>query len=250
MLLIFSFLILIIAQVTFNYAVKIIIEEPNLIPTQKVSLLNKNIGKFSFRTIFFSWALIFFINIIFLIFLINYIHLNTEFLSLQILFIFFVLVFHFLSVFLITFDLLILEVPENIVKFQILITIFFSIIYSSLFFFTQNLINLNFQLGKFENLVGLVIGFLYSLILVKLSNEKFLGEGDIYFFSSIGLILGHKLMVIFLLLFPIIGMIYGICNAIIFKKVHSLLIPLFPILYLSFLLVLIFHNNNIKFPFL
>lgn len=250
MLLIFSFLILIISQITFHYALKIIIEESNLIPNQKVGLLNKKGDKFNTRTIFFSGALIFFINIVFLTFLITYINLNTEFIAIHLLFIIFVIIFHILSIFLITFDLLILEVPENIIKIQILITIVFSVIYSALSLFTQDLINLNLQLGKFDNLIGLMIGFLYSLILVKASHEKFLGEGDIYFFSSIGLILGYKLMVIFLLLFPIVGMVYGLSNAVLFKRVRSLLIPLFPILYISFLLVLIFQNINIGFPFL
>lgn len=250
MLTLLSLLILVIAQIVFLYAIRFLIQENNLISRQNITLGKGLKKKFKSKTIIFASLLVFLINIAFIIFLINYISVNSEFLALQLMFIIFLIIFHLISVFLIVFDLLILEVPEFVIKLQILITIVCSIIYSTLSLFTQDLNNLNFQLGGFGNLIGMTLGFLYSFILVKCSNEKFLGEGDVYFFSAIGLIIGYKQMVIFLLLFPIVGTIYGLSNAVILRKFRSLLIPLFPVLYIAFLIILVFQNQINSFLFL
>lgn len=98
-------------------------------------------------------------------------------------------------------------------------------------------------LGTPQNLLGFIAGYLITYLLVKFSNEKALGDGDIDLNALIGGVIGIKYLFIYFFVVLTLGTIFGITYAAMIKKIKDVLIPLVPILLLAFVICLGFSDN-------
>lgn len=196
------------------------------------------------KTIYFIEIFSIIIAAVYSLIIIKIALLNSNPTTMLIVYLVFLTFVHFSLSYLSVYDLLTLSIPSLNTKILLLVSIIISIVFSTFQLLPQSNLEVNiFLLGSPGNLLGFFISFFYSFSLVRISKEKFMGEGDIFVFGVIGLILGLQLSVIFLLLFPILGSAYGLVNSLLFNKFKTLLIPLVPVLYFTFLLILFYKEQ-------
>jgi prepilin signal peptidase PulO-like enzyme (type II secretory pathway) len=159
-----------------------------------------------------------------------------------------VLTFLYLSIY----DLIYYEIPSVVIVrlLLVLVIVSISVAISNLLFPEGAFKNLFF--GRLSNLIGLFIGYVSTLTLVKLSKESAMGEGDADFNAVVGLLLGFPGIIIYIFVTLILGSIIGLIFAAYKKQFHGLLLPFFPVMLLGFVITLVYQEDlrELLFPYL
>lgn len=93
-------------------------------------------------------------------------------------------------------------------------------------------------LGSYTNFLGAIFLGAFTYLLRKITNDKGLGDGDIFLFVGIGSLLGLRLSVSFLFLTLILGGLISLVYTAIRRKFKGVIIPFVPIILLGFILTL------------
>lgn len=145
-------------------------------------------------------------------------------------------------------DLIYFEISASITRVLVMLAILFNILGA-----LTNLLDFKtFALGTLDNLItGVVFSIIFYLI-VRLTKEKGMGEGDIFLFMFIGLIFGWKLGLISITLTLLYASLFGLTLAILKRKFKNILIPLVPFISLGFITTLALGKeiSLFLFPFL
>lgn len=152
------------------------------------------------------------------------------------------------------FDSLCYSIPTNVVKLFLMFVGFSNLFVVSVRFFSfqlsGDLIFKNVELGQVDNLLIGLIFWAVTYILVKVSKEKGLGEGDVDIMGIVGLSLGWPYSLISIFFTLLTGGVFSLILAMLVKKFRDVLVPLVPFIFLGFLIVIGFGEDFINFVWL
>lgn len=143
----------------------------------------------------------------------------------NLLYLIFMLVFVFVFLFITIYDLMYFEVVMPFVYFLITILLIFN-----LFF--------NFPTDFWNGFLGALIPGIFFGLLVFLSKEKWMGEGDIYIGICMGLLLGVRGVLLALFFSYILGAFISVIILIFMKNKKDTQVPFVPFLALGTFIVL------------
>lgn len=194
------------------------------------------IHKIKCRTLEKVFVLLLTISLLFL----TYKSFSSEITLLQIL-IYFLLVFlFFILAFLAYYDFKKMEV-HNSISFVLMITLV--VINAVLFFVYKDKLDINifgdWVYNPYNNMIGaLILGTLFQLI-VLISKEKALGQGDVRMGIISGLLVGYSNLISWGYITVFSALFYGLILSIKEKRIKGLKIPLLPFITLSIILILL-----------
>ncbi len=161
----------------------------------------------------------------------------------------FSVVLYFALLYLSLFDIITFSIPEIFTKrllfFVLLANILIAIarLMSSIFFKKE--IFQFVSLGRIDNLVaGILIGFVIWLI-IKITKQTGMGEGDIEVMAIVGFTLGFPSILYSFYYTLIIGSIISLIYALIVKRYKNVQIPFVPFIFLGFLAAMMLGDKFI-----
>jgi len=155
----------------------------------------------------------------------------------DILFVIFFLLISVILVYLSIFDIKYKEIPFIPCLIGLGISAFFVILNTLLGSPSANIPTFQDALIGFILLAGLI------WIIVFITKERGMGEGDIFLFGIMGISLGLSNLFTGFLVCVYSATIYGLILSVIKRKFHGLQIPLVPFISVGIILTLIFHPN-------
>lgn len=94
-----------------------------------------------------------------------------------------------------------------------------------------------------KNLIGALLSFLGSFILVKITREKYFGEGDVYLFAITGLLVGIDKLIVTFYITIITGAAGGIVILLLRKSLKNRYIPLVPFISFAAVFTIVFWDK-------
>ncbi len=144
------------------------------------------------------------------------------------------------------YDIVTFSIPFALIRNLTILAIFINIAVNIVKFLSESFghpLLTNVRLGNIDNLISGVLFGLLIWIIVKVSKEKAMGEGDIYFVLVLGFILGWPNTLISFLATLIVGSIISILYSLYIQKFKEVLVPFVPFLVLGFIIALTFGQD-------
>jgi leader peptidase (prepilin peptidase) / N-methyltransferase len=149
------------------------------------------------------------------------------------------------------YDLVTFLIPYDITKKLLLLVVLANLLIGLLRFIIYQISASTFlasvHLGYADNLIsGIILGIIFWMI-VKITKEKGMGEGDIDLVMIIGLYFGFPNAFISIFLTLIVGSLLSCFFALYMRKFKGLIVPFVPFILLGFALTMTFGNEIISF---
>ncbi len=154
--------------------------------------------------------------------------------SLKVMLVFLILILFTYLIYLAIYDIKTMEIPYGITVKMLIILVALNIFLITAFGTESNieLWNGNFY-SPLNNLIGGAIAATAIALIVLITKEKAMGEGDIYIAAIMGLILGGSKLIAGLYITIITAMIFSILYAIKIRRYKNVRIPFIPFLVLG-----------------
>lgn len=144
------------------------------------------------------------------------------------------------------FDIQYLSIP---VKFTMQI-LFFNVVVQIFIFFLKYLDILENpifnDLGTIQNILGFLILYLGTYLLIIITKEEGIGSGDADINGFVGLLLGFPQSIVFLFLTIFVGSIVGLTYAGIIGKLKGVIIPMVPLICIGYTIAIGFSEKLIN----
>lgn len=144
------------------------------------------------------------------------------------------------------YDIITFSIPDRLIKILALSALGINLIVGLIKFLSENIgspLLVNLPFGNIGNLFSGVLFALLIWLVVKISKEKAMGEGDVYLVLIIGLILGWPQTLVSYFATLILGSVISLIISKYIGKFKGVIIPFVPFLLLGFVIALSFGSQ-------